>query len=329
MFKGFVYVEEAVLQHPNTLHILEKMGNPCVVPITHYKDVFNQSGSDWRNQKQTQKVILAQRTDHFYYKGSDVTPDFGHKHFYYNTLALNCIYDCDYCYLQGLFSSAHMVLFVNNETFLSHTQQLLQKINEPVYFALSYDTDLLAIEHWFPYAGAWIQFASTQPNLTIEIRTKSVNINAIKHLNPNNQTILAWTLSPQAVIDWHEPKTPSEKSRLKAIKQAIDLGWKVRICIDPILHIPNWKTHYEMLINHMVESLPINQLDSISLGVFRINKNFLKRIQKQRDNNAVLYYPYELKEETLSYSDQQKNEMLKFVQEEIKKHHVQIPIVML
>ena len=29
----------------------------------------------------------------------------------------NCIYDCDYCYLQGMYPSANIVVFVNHEDF--------------------------------------------------------------------------------------------------------------------------------------------------------------------------------------------------------------------
>jgi spore photoproduct lyase len=269
MDKKLVYVEESILTERNTLLIIKKMGSPTVIPITHYKDVFNQGSSNWRMQKEVQKIILAKRTDNFFYKGSQVTPSFGHQHFYYNTLALNCIYDCEYCYLQGLFGTPHLVLFVNNSDFINHTQSLIQSLNEPLYLALSYDTDLLALEHWYPYCKEWIEFAQHQPKITIEIRTKSNNINALKNISPTPNTILAWTVSPQEVIDWHEPKTPSLTARLKAIKTAINWGWQVRLCFDPLLAVPNWKQVYTNLFEAVNENIAWNSLHSVSLGVFR------------------------------------------------------------
>lgn len=329
MFKQLVYVEEAVLNNPNTHAILQRLNHPHVVTVAHYKDVFNQSSSEWRAQKAHQKIILAQRTDAFYYEGSDITPAFGFKHFYYNTLALNCIYDCDYCYLQGLFSGAHLVLFVNNNDFIYHTQQLIDKLNEPVYLALSYDTDLLAIEHLFPYCAAWIDFANKQPNLTIEIRTKSVNVNAIKHLQPSKGVILAWTLSPDEVIKQFEPKTPSATARIKAIATAVSLGWRVRICFDPILHVPNWQLAYGNLIDELNKHIDLNALDSYSLGVFRMNKDFLKRIQSQRNDSALLYYPYKVENEQVSYEAELKFEMLNFVKHKLLQLGVEKEIAVL
>ena len=32
---------------------------------------------------------------------------------------LNCIYDCKYCFLQGMFRSANFVIFVNYESFMN------------------------------------------------------------------------------------------------------------------------------------------------------------------------------------------------------------------
>ena len=42
----------------------------------------------------------------------------GAKYNYYFSHKLNCVYDCRYWFLQGLFQSAHYVLFINYEDFM-------------------------------------------------------------------------------------------------------------------------------------------------------------------------------------------------------------------
>ena len=59
------------------------------------------------------KLILAIKKPPFIYKGTDILQDGGFKNFYYNTPFLNCLYNCDYCFLQGMYPSANMVVFVN------------------------------------------------------------------------------------------------------------------------------------------------------------------------------------------------------------------------
>lgn len=321
MLKYLIYIEENILHHPNNKLILSNLGNPQTVIIKHYKDVFNQSGSSWRLQKEVQKIILAERTDHFYYPGTGIIQTFGNKHFYYNTLALNCIYDCDYCYLQGMFNTPHLVLFVNNDDFFQHTTALLNQLNEPLYLALSYDTDLLALEHLFPYCSKWIEYCNAQNNLTIEIRTKSVNIKPLLKLKASSKAILAWTLSPQFVIDKHEPHTPPLKSRLKAIKQMIENNWKVRICIDPILNVPNWQMHYMELIEEIEMEIGIINIDSFCVGTFRMNHEFFRRIKHQRKDTPVLFEQYQLKDEIITYPDAFINEVYSTLNNAILKYN--------
>jgi len=318
VYKQLIYIEKEIATHCNTLKIIEKFKESNIIYIDHYKDVFNQSGSNWRLQKKSQKLILAKRKDNFYYKGSNITPNFGYDNFYYNTLALNCVYDCDYCYLQGLFTSAHLVIFVNNEDFIEETKKLILNKTEKFYFALSYDTDLLAIEHWFPFCKEWINFANETKNLFIEIRSKSANYKALENLKPNTNVILAWTLSPSEIINQYEPQTPNLNLRVNAIKVLIEKGWRVRVCIDPILKIKNWNLHYEDLLEKINSEIGFDKLDSVSLGVFRMNKVFLKSMQRNREDTDILYYPYTLNNSNYSYSENEKNELINFVTDKIK-----------
>ncbi len=326
MFKQFIYIENEIATHFNTLKIIEKFKDASIIYIDHYKDVFNQSGSNWRLQKKSQKIILAKRKENFYYKGSNITPNFGYDNFYYNTLALNCVYDCDYCYLQGLFTSAHLVIFVNNEDFISETKKLILNKYEKFYFALSYDTDLLAIEHLLPFCKEWISFAAEIKNLVIEIRSKSANYKVLQNITPNNNVILAWTLSPTEIINKFEPQTPNLNLRINALKHLVDIGWRVRVCIDPILKVNKWQSEYEKLIEKINFDVGFEKLDSISLGVFRMNKVFLKNMQRNREDSSVLYYPYKLNNGNYSYSEDEKNDLINYVLNEIKKYNKKIPI---
>ena len=57
---------------------------------------------------------------------------------------MNCVFDCEYCYLKGMYPSGNVVLFVNLDDIFDEVYKLLQK--HPVYLCVSYDTDLLAVE---------------------------------------------------------------------------------------------------------------------------------------------------------------------------------------
>lgn len=321
MFKSFshIYIEEGIWDHFRTKEIVSKFPNAIKIPIRHYKDSFNRNSQNFRIQKLSPKLILAEKKDQYLYPGSDFSPNFSHPHFYYNTLALNCIYDCEYCYLQGMFPSANLVLFVNWEDFFSETKQFLEK-NGSLYLALSYDTDLLALESFFKATESWIQFANEEPNLTMEIRTKSTNFQSISHLTPNPNIVLAWTISPQNVIDSIEHGTPSLQARIKTIQKAIQAGWKVRICIDPILRVPDWKTHYQSLAETLGKELNPEGISELSVGGFRMNIDFLKQIVDIRKDSSILFHAFEKKDKIVSYSNEETKEILEVMTTALQKH---------
>jgi spore photoproduct lyase len=54
-----IYFEEQVADHPRTLHLFEKFPLADRIPCTHYKEVFNPGGQNFRIQKKKPALILA------------------------------------------------------------------------------------------------------------------------------------------------------------------------------------------------------------------------------------------------------------------------------
>ncbi len=313
-----IYIEEAALKHPVTQSILGRFPHAKTIEIGHYKDLFNRSNQNFQVQKSSQKLILALKKDNFIYEGADVCHSFGHSHFYYTSSVLNCIYNCDYCYLQGMFPSSNIVVFVNIEDFILEAKSLLKRY--PVYLTVSYDTDLLAFEGIYPFSAKWIEFASRSSDLTIELRTKSVNYKAISHIKPCSNVILAFTISPDEIINLYEKGTPSLASRLDAIKRAVSDGWKVRLCFDPLLLSDGWQNAYKDCIEKTFRVLTGTEINDVSIGVFRMASDYLKKIRKGRHDSSLIHYPFECRNGVYSYPDELKNDMIGFVYSEIAKY---------
>ncbi|GAW92717.1 radical SAM protein [Calderihabitans maritimus] len=313
-----IYIEKSIATHPITKKVLHRFPHATRIEVNHYKDVFCRTRQNFFLQKNSRKLILAVKKDRFIYPGTKVCQNFGNEHFYYTSSVLNCIYECDYCYLQGMYPSANIVVFVNIEDFFSELESLLQK--HPVYLSISYDTDLLAFENVVPFASMWIQYARRHPDLQIELRTKSVNYSAIRHLPPSENIVLAWTLSPQEAINEFEQKTPSLNARLKCIKQSINDGWKVRLCFDPILYIEKWQEHYKQCIQETFSILPAEKIKDISIGVFRMPRDYLKNIRKNKIDSPLLHYPFECKNGIYSYPEQITRQLIDFVYQMIHSY---------
>lgn len=266
--------------------------------IQHYKDVFNRSHQNFSAQKKAPSLILAKKTGALIYKGAPVCQSFGNEHFYYTSCMMNCIYHCDYCYLQGMYPSGHVVVFVNLEDYFAELELLLNQ--HPVYLCISYDTDLLALEQTFSFVSRWLSFAAEHPALTLEIRTKSGNPAVFEHLakifvgreHQKKQCVFAWTVSPENLCTGIEHGAASLPLRLKALLAAKEAGFSVRLCFDPMIFHGGWQESYSTLVDNIFSVVSADLLYDVSIGVFRISTDYLKIMRKKRPDSAIVQYPY-------------------------------------
>lgn len=316
-FFSHIYIEKGVRNHPTSKKILSRYPNAKVIEINHYKDVFNRSHQSYRLQKQSPCLILAKKHGQLIYEGAPVCQDFGNSYFYYTSLVMNCIYDCEYCYLQGMYPSANLVVFVNLEEIFEQVEKLLKE--HPVYLCVSYDTDLLALEHILGYVKEWVDFAGKHPELTIEIRTKSAGISGEDIIRPLDNVILAWTLSPDKLAKAYEHYAAGFWQRLAGIQKAIEQGFPVRLCFDPILYYRDFKQQYREMIETVFLKIRSDQIKDVSLGVFRVPQDYLKKMRKQAPSSSVIQYPFDNDNGVYHYSEKLTEEMISFVLDLIKK----------
>lgn len=289
-----IYVEKDILECDRTKAILEKYKNSRIILIDHYKDIFCRSGQNYIKQQQSMKLILAKKRNELIYEGAKVCQSFGNEHFYYTSCVMNCVYDCEYCYLKGMYSSGNMVIFVNIEDIFSELENIL-KLHE-AYVCVSYDTDLLAIEEVVGYVREWIDFAAKHDNLTIEIRTKCANRAFFRSLNKTqvlNNVIYAFTVSPDEIISTAEHFTASLKARIDCIKAAMEAGCRVRLCFDPMIYVKNYEQVYKNMLDKIFDEIDVEEVVDVSVGSFRVSVDFLKKMRKNNRNSVILQFPYQ------------------------------------
>ncbi len=119
-----IYFESAVRDHPRTRAILRRYRDLPQIECERYGEIFNRKSQNFRLQKENPALILARK------HGGKVLPAPGGYGFdaagsHYFSHMLNCIYDCRYCFLQGMYRSAHCVLFVNYEDYAAAIEQTL------------------------------------------------------------------------------------------------------------------------------------------------------------------------------------------------------------
>ncbi|HNB58012.1 MAG TPA: hypothetical protein PKV06_13650, partial [bacterium] len=79
------------------------------------------------------------------------------------------------------------------------------------------------------------------------------------------------------------------------------------------LKIKDWQAIYSRCIEYIFERIPGAALHDVSLGVFRMNKNYLNNIRAMRVDSDILFYPYDEKDQTMSYTDLDRESMLDYI----------------
>lgn len=297
--RGFshIYIEKELIGDPELDPLLRRFPDAKLVEISHYKDVFNRRRQNREMQQRSQKLILARKRGRLIYPGAPVCQSFGEENFFYSSLVMNCIYDCEYCYLKGMYPSGNLLLFWNLPELFSELRELLRE--GTVYLCVSYDTDLLALEGLFHLLLRFTDFLREEPGLRIEVRTKSGNRSFFKDFagrlskEDRERMIFAFTLSPERIIRSFEKRTGSLRARLESAEEAHACGFPIRLCFDPMIYCAGWEQAYLELLYQVFRTFSPEEIRDVSVGSFRISGAYLKELRRALPRSVIAQFPYE------------------------------------
>src|SRR6516164_8785522 len=125
--------------------------------------------------------------------------------------ASNCPMDCSYCYLQEyLADNPQLKVFSNVDDLLTEADELLSG-HRRFFFRIGTGeiTDSLALDPYIGFGREVVPFFAEQPNVLLELKTKSDCIDGLLGLDPKDRVVVAWSMNPQRVIDQEEHGTAS------------------------------------------------------------------------------------------------------------------------
>ncbi len=315
-----IYIEETVKNHPKTEEILRRFPNATTTACEHYGNIFNNTSQNFRLQKIQPSLILAKKHNNRVLE----TPEgygIGGSHNYYFSHMLNCLYDCRYCFLQGMYRSAHYVVFVNYEDFINDIETTSKKHNLPSWFFSGYDCDSLAMEPVTGFMDYALDRFSIMQKAHLEIRTKSTQIRTLLDRPALDNTVIAYSFTPEEIAEKHEHKVPSVSKRINAAAKLQQAGWNIGLRLDPLIDTPTFQQDYAALLGQLFNRLDAERIHSISYGAFRLPKDFFKRIVKLypreelfagelTENSPMVSYPETKEQQHRQYLE---NELAKYI----------------
>ncbi len=311
-----VYIESAVRDHPRARAILDRYRHLPRIECERFGEIFNRKAQNFRLQKEHPALILARK------HGRKVLPapggygfEAGRSHYFSHML--NCVYDCRYCFLQGMYRSAHCVLFVNYEDFADSIQNTLAAKNTAgdihasaaeitraggggvgewdtqsrasaagEVFYSGYDCDSLALEPVSGFADYFVPFFANLPGAVLELRTKSTQISGLLRMEPTPNCIIAMSFTTADAARRWEHQVPSIAKRLAALRRLQDAGWPVALRFEPLLPTAN-PAEYEDLFDEVFSRIRGDRLHSVSTGLFRMPADYFRNTLKLYPDEAL------------------------------------------
>jgi spore photoproduct lyase len=126
-----------------------------------------------------------------------------------------------------------------------------------------------------------IPYFAEQPNVLLELKTKSDCVETLLDLEPKGRVVVGWSMNPQRVIDLDEHDTASLSERLNAARLCQDAGYRLGFHFDPMIEYSGWESDYESMIEQTFAAIDWHKLAWLSLGVLRQTPG-LKRTMRER-----------------------------------------------
>jgi spore photoproduct lyase len=307
-----LYIEDDIADHPRARRVFEQFPRATKVRCERYTEVFNPASQNFRLQKRRPALILARKFQRFVLE----TPNefgVGGAYNYYFSHMLNCIYDCRYCFLQGMYRSAHYVLFVNYEDFQQSIETTLRRRDgAPVWFFSGYDCDSLALEPVTGFVKFFVPLLARHSNAWLELRTKSTQVRSLLRMEPPQNCVVAFSFTPEEMSRALEHKVPPVQRRIETMLRLQEHGWRVGLRFDPLLYHEDYRSQYSRLFADIFRELHADSIHSVSIGTFRIPAPYHRKMVRlypdeplfagplARSNGLISYYP-ELQQEMMDF----------------------------
>ncbi len=192
-------------------------------------------------------------------------------HFLELKWANGCNFNCAWCYLQGTFrfiDRGKKPYIKDWNKIVTHLKALFYyngKTKPELINAGELSDSLIGEKMVPPASKRLIELFNEQNYYKLLLVTKSNMIDNLVKIEPKN-TIISFSINAYPVAERWEKGAPHPYRRIEAAKRLHEHGYEIRIRIDPVVPVTNWKKHYSTLIDELFKQL---EPERITFGTLR------------------------------------------------------------
>lgn len=281
-----IFVERGSLDSDVFIRVKEKHPKTPIKLIDDISEIWGRVKKPYLQKRTDLNLFIGEKKGQLIKETPDAYGMGNEKHFYF-IHAYNCIYECQYCYLQGYFNTPDIVLFTNHDQIIDEMEKTISLFPNAWFHAGEY-SDSLSLTHLTNELPAYFNFFKKHPQAKLELRTKSSNISELLKLNPSKNIFISFTISSHSAGKVFDTRCPSVKSRLNAIEKLVKHGYMIGIHLDPLTFEDSFEEKYRELILSLSKILPNKSLGYISLGTVRFTKDVYKEVKTNYPDSKMI-----------------------------------------
>ncbi len=233
----------------------------------------------------------------------------------------NCGFDCSYCSIQAFY---HEDKIYFDQRFAEKLQTLELDPKQIYHIGTGQSSDSLLWGNKHGILDTLTAFARANPNVILELKTKSKNIAyLLEHEIPPN-IICTWSLNTPTIISNEEHRAATLDDRINAARQVADRGIVVGFHFHPMIHYDNWKADYGKIFQRLQELFKPEEVALVSFGTLTYTKSVVKQIRQRGLKSKILQLPLINSDGKLSYSEEVKLEMFSHAYRSFAAWHGQV-----
>lgn len=315
----FIYVDECTLDDKITLNVLEKY------PSTEYQII--PSGSKKKDKltgeiSKDKKILHLRHNNAHFIERCPGTNELLCCNYFTANIAMNCHFDCTYCFLQSYLNDQSITIYTNMDKFLNEVKDLDSRTNgQNIRIGTGELADSLGLDELTGFSKLLVPKFNDFKNIVLEFKTKSNYIDNLLECKENKNTVISWSVNPPIIVSNEEHKCSSLDQRLEAAKKSSEMGYQVAFHFDPIILHDNWEENYKETVDRIFSYVSPKSVEWISLGVLRFSPASKEVIRQRFSNTKIIFEEMVMCQDgKLRYPQPVRNKMYRHISECIKSY---------
>ncbi len=230
----------------------------------------------------------------------------------------SCGFDCSYCSIQSFYNE-NKIGFDKN--FAKKLENLKLDPDKYYHIGTGQSSDSLLWGNKEGIMDALFEFARKNPNVILELKSKSKNIKYLLENDVPKNILCTWSLNPTTIIENEEHLSASLDDRIKSARALANKGVLVGFHFHPIVVYENYLYEYKEVVNRLVETFKPDEVVLVSMGTLTFIKPVIKKLRQRDFKSKILQMPLVDASGKYSYPLELKKEMFKGVYEFFKAWH--------